>query len=115
MPMKIRKMVLISFSVKSDEFDSNYERNKFFRELYGWKQTIPSEKKTYEYHRRGLLDDMPHMRVDQSSFIVPEDNFDEMTEFFEEWHRKVMWKTFKVLLDDKEIREMFDEFEEVEE
>lgn len=113
--MRIKKTVLITFTVRSEKFDSNSERNKFFRELYGWKQTVPTENKTYEYHRKGLLDEMPHTKVDQSSFIIPEDNFDKMTEFFEEWHKKVIWKTFKVLLDDKEIREMFEEFEEVEE
>lgn len=105
-------MVLITFTARSKNFDSNSERNKFFRELYGWKQTIPAEKKTYEYHREGLLDEMPHMKVGQSSFIVPEDNFDTLMNFFEEWHNKVMWKTFKVLLDAKEMRKMFDEFEE---
>ena len=112
--MVIKKVVLITFSVRSEKFDSNYERNKFFRELYGWKQTIPKEKKTYEYHRAGLLDEMPHKKVDQSSFLIPEDNFDRMMEFFEEWHNKVMWRTFKVLLDAKELKEMLDEFEEVE-
>ena len=112
--MVIKKVVLITFSVRSEKFDSNYERNKFFRELYGWKQVIPKEKKTYEYHRDGLLDEMPHKKVDQSSFLIPEDNFDRMTKFFEEWHNKVMWRTFKVLLDAKELKEMLDEFEEVE-
>ena len=82
--MKIKKAVLVTFSVRSEKFDSNYERNKFFRELYGWKQVVPSEKKTYEYHRDGLLDDIPHKKVDQSSFLIPESNFDEMMEFFEE-------------------------------
>ena len=113
--MRIKKTILITFSVKSEKFDSNYERNKFFRELYGWKQIIPTENKRYEYHRDGLLDEMPHKKVAQSSFIIPEDNFDEMMEFFEHWHKKVMWKTFKVLLNAKEIREMFEEFEGVEE
>lgn len=106
-------MVLVTFTTRSKNFDSNYDRNKFFRELYGWKQTIPKEKKTYEYHREGLLDEMPHMKVGQSSFIVPADNFDRLMEFFDEWHNKVMWKTFKVLLDNSEMKKMFDEFEEV--
>lgn len=112
--MRIKKAMLITFSVRSEKFDSNYERNKFFRGLYGWKQVIPSEKKTYEYHREGVLDEMPHKKVDQSSFIVPEDNFERITSFFEEWHKKVIWKTFKVLLEDSEIKEMIDEFEEEE-
>lgn len=112
--MRIKKTILITFSVRSEKFDSNSERNKFFRELYGWKQTVPAENKTYEYHRDGLLDEMPHKRVDQSSFIIQEDNFDRMTQFFEEWHKKVIWKTFKLLLNGKEMREMFEDEEEVE-
>lgn len=122
---KERKAVLISFSVKSSRFESHYERNTFFRKLYGWKQIIRKEvvgedereepkKKVYTYHREGLLDEMPHERVDQSSFIVPEDDFEKIEEFFEEWGNKVMWRMFKVLLDKEEFDEMEEE-EEVEE
>ena len=108
-----KKAMLICFSVKSERFESHYERNKFFRGLYGWKQTIikkvtgekPNiQNKVYTYRREGLLDEMPHKKVDQSSFIVPEDNFEKITSFLSEWHDKVIWKTFKVLLED------FDEF-----
>ena len=82
--------------------------------MYGWKQIITkkiirkkpkTEKKVYTYRREGLLDEMPHRKVDQSSFIVPEDNFETIINFLEEWHDKVIWKSFKVLLD-----EDFEEF-----
>ncbi len=109
-----KKAVLIAFSVQSQKFESNYERNKFFRALYGWKQIIPKENKEYTYRREGVLDEMPHAKVDQSSFIVPEDNFDQIMDFFEQWSNKVMLKTFKVLLD-RETKDIFDEFEEPEE
>jgi len=108
---KVKKGVLIAFSVKSQEFENNSERNKFFRMLYGWKQIIPKEDKEYVYERKGLLDEMPHMKVDQSSFIVPEEDFEKIFNFFEEWADKVIWKNFKVLLD-KDLEEMFEEFEE---
>jgi hypothetical protein len=110
--IKNRKAVLVMFSVKSQEFSSNYERNKFFRALYGWKQIIPKEKKEYVYQREGLLDEMPHMKVGQSSFIVPEDNFDKIFDFFDEWSKKVMWKNFKVLLEDNDLEQMFEEEDE---
>jgi len=118
-----KRAVLVAFSVQSSKFENSSERNKFFRMLYGWKQTIPNEKnekKEYVYQREGLLDEMPHVRVDQSSFIVPENNFDKIFDFFEEWSNKVIWKNFKVLMD-KNLEEMFedsfdeDETEEVEE
>lgn len=109
---KEKKAVLISFSVKSNKFENNYERNKFFRGLYGWTQTIIKSKKVYEYRREGILDDIPHEKVDQSSFLIPEDDFDKITEFFEEWGNKVIWKTFKVLLEDEDIFKHFEEEEE---
>ncbi|MFH0711239.1 MAG: hypothetical protein V1944_01545 [Candidatus Aenigmatarchaeota archaeon] len=102
--MKVeKKAVMICFSVRSGEMDSNYERNKFFRGLYGWKQTINKGGKRYEYRREGVLDEMPYEKVDQSSFIVPENSFEELVKFMDEWHDKVMWRTFKILLEDKDI------------
>ncbi len=80
--------------------------------LYGWEQRIPAENKMYVYKRSGLLDEMPHIKVDQSSFIVPEDDFDKVISFFEQWSNKIIWKTFKVLLEKDELEEMFEELEE---
>jgi hypothetical protein len=110
-----KKAVLIAFSVQSEKFENQYERNKFFRGLYGWKQTIKKEvvisrkqkpqEKVYIYRREGLLDEIPHEKVDQSSFIVPEDDVDKIMKFFEEWRDKVIWKSFKVLLDEDFFKE----------
>jgi len=119
-----KKAVLFAFSVKSEKFESSYERNKFFRSLYGWKQVIKkgviaqkgkeTEKEVYEYQRGGVLSEMPHKKVDQSSFIVPEDDFDKIEKFMKEWRNKVIWKAFKILLDEDE-NEFFEEPEEEEE
>jgi hypothetical protein len=106
--MRERKAILIAFSVKSGKFESYYERNKFFRELYGWKQMIRKEvvigrgekPKIYTYQRDGLLNEIPHKKVDQSSFIIPEDEFEKIEKFMREWGEKVMWKAFKVLLEE---------------
>jgi len=100
-----RKAFLICFTIESDKFDSNYERNKFFRGLYGWKQMIrkrtsDGKKKTYVYEREGVLDETNHRKVDQSSFFIEENDADHIFRFFEEWSDKVMWETFKVLLDE---------------
>jgi hypothetical protein len=108
-----KRAVLICFNVKSDKMDSNYERNKFFRGLYGWKQMVRKEdaegnEKEYVYERHGVLGDIPHQKVDQSSFIVEEDEADKVIGFFEEWTKKVMWRTFKVLLDEDEEEDFFD-------
>jgi hypothetical protein len=108
-----KKGVLITFTVQGSRFRSVSERNKFFKELYGWKQIITKEKRAYVYRREGILDTIPHMKVDQSSFIVDEDDFDKIFEFFEEWKEKVLWRTFKVLLDEK-TKKLLEEFEEEE-
>lgn len=105
-----KKAVLICFNVKSGKFESNYERNKFFRALYGWKQIIPKKKKTYVYKRDGLLDEIRHVKVDQSSFFVEEDDFDRIMRFFKEWGDKVICKTFKVLLEN-DLEEFFEKEE----
>ncbi len=114
--MREKKAVLICFSVKTGKFESHYERNTFFRELYGWKQIIRKEigdkmkVKKYVYRRKGILDEIPHIKVDQSSFIIPEDDVDKIFNFLKEWHDKVIWKTFKVLLEESDIEKMFNEF-----
>jgi hypothetical protein len=117
-----KKAILFAFSVQSGKFESHYERNKFFRGLYGWKQMVRKEviiskkqgpkEKVYTYRREGLLDEMPHEKVDQSSFIVPEDDFVKITKFFNEWGNKVIWKSFKVLLDEDFFKEGLEEEEE---
>lgn len=112
---KTRKAVLITFNVQSKNFENNTERNKFFRMLYGWKQVVPKEDKEYVYQREGLLDEMPHARIGKSSFIVPENNFDKIFEFFDEWSKKVIWRNFKVLLEENDFEEMFEKEEEEEE
>lgn len=89
------------FSVRSKRFRSNYERNKFFRELYGWEQTIRRGERRYVYRRKGLLDLIPSQRIDESVFIVRRDDIDEIVRFFEKWVDKVMWRVFKVILEEK--------------
>ena len=106
---KQRKAVMFTFTMKSARV-TNSEKTKFFKELYGWTQTVPGGKKKYVYHREGVLEDMPHEKVDQSSFLVPENDAERMMDFFGEWGKKVMLRTFNVLLDNddffKEFREL---------
>lgn len=114
-----KKGVIFTFSMKSARV-SNSEKTKFFKELYGWTQTVPGGKKKYVYHREGVLEDVPHEKVDKSSFLVPEDSAEDLMEFFDEWSKKVMFRTFRVMLDNdmsKELqifkRKKFEDEEEV--
>ncbi len=97
-----KRGVLVTFSVVTRKFDSNYERNKFFRELYGWKQIVKKQEKKYTYRRRGLLDEIPHIRVDESVFIIARKHMERMKRFLEEWEDKVNWNLFDVLLNDEQ-------------
>jgi len=115
-----RRATLVCFSVRGEKFDSASERNKFFRGLYGWKQTVKTEdvegkEKEYVYQRAGVLDKVPHKKVDQSSIIIDDQKTDDVFRFFRSWANKVMWNTFKVLLnegDELELEEDEDEGEE---
>lgn len=107
-----RRAILITFNIKTRKFDSNSERNKFFRELYGWKQVVKMEEKRYEYKRDGFLDEIPHMRVDHSMFIIMKRHLERMRQFFEEWEDKINWNEFDVILNEEQqklLRKWLDE------
>ena len=111
--MSIRKKtVLITFTVKTSKFESMSERNKFYKDLYGWKQIVKKREKKYTYWRDGLLDEIPNMRVDRSIFIIMKEHMNIMKEFFDEWENKIKWDMFDVSLNEKQERMMkrcFDE------
>lgn len=119
MKIEIRKKggetaILISFDTESQKFESASERNKFFSELHGRKQIIIKNEKRYEYRREGLLDEIPNIRVDNSVFIIMQQHLRQMMEFFNEWEDKVTFKTFPVLLDREELRQLKEKPREVE-
>ena len=97
--------VIITFDTISNRFDSEYERNKFFRELHGWNQTVPAKGKRYEYRRAGLLDEVPHIRVADSAFIVALENMKRMEKFFDSWHEKVHCDMMKIMMEDRKMME----------
>ncbi len=111
MQIKIRRAgektaVLISFDTEFEKFESQYERTKFFCELHGRNQIVIKAGKRYEYRRDGLLDEIPHLDVAQSVFIIMQENMRRMMEFFKEWDDKVSIKTFPVILNEGEISEL---------
>jgi hypothetical protein len=98
--------VIISFHTRSSKFDSDYERSKFFRELHGWKQTIPKENKKYIYKRSGLLDQVPHIKIADSVFMVAMEHMKRMSEFFDEWNDKVDCNMMEVMVNMKKLRRL---------
>lgn len=106
----MQKAILITFSIRSKKFNSAYERNSFYRALYGWKQIIRKGDARYEYHREGLLNDIPNFKLDQSLFMIAQKHLDEIERFFDEWHDKVLFNAFEVILN----RELSKKLKEIE-
>jgi len=109
-----RRAILITFTVKTSKFQSLSERNKFYKELYGWKQIVKKHEKKYAYWRDGLLDEIPNLRVDRSIFIIMKEHMNRMRKFLEEWEDKIKWDMFDVLLNEKQeemMKRCFDEGE----
>jgi hypothetical protein len=111
MKIEIRKKgektaVLISFDTIKEKFDSPSERNRFYWKLYGRKQVVVKKSRRYEYDREGLLNEIPHIKVANSVFIIALENMKRMMKFFDEWEDKVELKTFPVLLDEKELKKV---------
>jgi hypothetical protein len=96
---------LLTYSTEKKNFDSVYERNKFYRGLFGYKQTVKKNGKTYEYDKDGLMDRIPNLRIDDSVFIIAKKRTDEVREYFGEWEPKVSYHIFTVLIEEKDIME----------
>jgi len=94
-----QRAIIISFDTRSDKFESNYERNKFFRELHGWEQVVPHGQKKYRYYRPGLLNEIPHVKISDSVFMVEEDHTERIKEFFDQWRRKVEYELLQVIVE----------------
>lgn len=104
--MPAKKAVLISFSIKSAKFNSAYERNSFYRAVYGWKQIIIKKGARYEYHKEGLLNDIPNIKLDQSLFMITQKHLEEIERFFDEWHDKVLFNAFEVILNRDQAKKL---------
>ena len=100
--------VIITFHTHIERFDSDYERSKFFRELHGWKQVVPGNEKSYSYRRSGFLDEVPHMKIADSVFMVAQERIKEVVKFFDEWENKVDYDMMHVKVVEEKIMKMLD-------
>ena len=96
-------VVIITFRTRNDRFDSEYEKSKFFRELHGWKQTVPHNGKRYVYIRKGLLGEIPHIKIAESTFIVPKDEIDAIRHYMEGWSDKVEFEMMDMIMRQREF------------
>jgi|SRR3989339_356329 len=98
--------VIITFNTRPQEFDSNSERNKFFKELHGWQQTVPNNGKKYVYRRPGLLDEIPHQKIADSVFMIMEEHMKRMEQFIQQWNQKVDWEMHRVMVERRNFPDM---------
>jgi hypothetical protein len=98
-----KKAVLLSYDVRSDRFETRSERNTFFRGLFGYKRTVRRNDTVYHYDTDGLLDEIPHIKVEDSVFIIRRRDMQPFKEYFREWTEKVDVQMFKIKLEDTRI------------
>lgn len=98
--------ILISFDTNVNKFESPAERTKFFTKLHGRKQVVTKESGKYEYYREGVLDEIPHLPVADSVFVIMQEHMKQMMKFFDEWEDKVELQTFPVMLEQKKLHEL---------
>lgn len=101
--MPEEEAALITYNTEKKNFDSVYERNKFYRGLFGYKQTVRKNGKEYEYEKDGLMDEIPHMRIDDSVFITPTHCVKKVENYFDEWGEKVSRHIFTVVIEEENI------------
>ena len=103
--MSEKEAALITYNTERKNFESVYERNKFYRGLFGYKQTVRKNGKEYEYEKNGLMDEIPHIRIDDSVFIAPTRYVSKVESYFDEWGQKVSKHIFTVIIEDEQIIE----------
>ena len=94
---------LVTYNTKREKFESMYERNQFYRGLFGYKQTVKRNGKEYKYEKDGLMDEIPNIRIDDSVFIIAKSNTDRIRDYFNEWENKISHHIFTVLIEEKHI------------
>lgn len=94
---------LLTYDTDRDKFESVYERNKFYRGLFGYRQTVKKNGKKYEYDKEGLMDRIPSIRIDDSVFILANSHRGEVERYFAEWGEKVTHHFFTVVLEDADL------------
>jgi len=101
--MSSEKAALLTYNTNREYFDSVYERNKFYRGLFGYRQTVKKNGKTYEYEKEGLMDKVPNTRIDDSVFIFAKTYTGKVEDYFQKWENKVSHHIFTVLVKEKHI------------
>lgn len=110
--MEERPASLLTYKTHRKKFESMYERNQFYRGLFGYKQTVKRNGKEYEYEKEGLMDEVPNVRIDDSVFIIARECRGDVDEYFQDWGKKVSHHLFRVVLEDPALIQKLKEGEQ---
>ena len=83
-------------------------------ELYTWilrEDSLP--KGFYRYEKKGLINKMPHIKVEDSVIILLEKDSPCLREYLERWSKKVDYRTFRVILEKDQLEELKSSVEKV--
>ncbi len=93
---------LVTYTTRQEMFASRSERNRFYRGLFGYRQTVRRNDKVYRYEKPGLMGDITHIKVADAVFIVERGDIDRVTAYFDDWQGKVEYEVFPITLDDRD-------------
>jgi hypothetical protein len=100
------------FIIPSTTQHSSYTYQKLFRALYGYTQKVSKASgKSYSYHRKGILSNVPFIRPGKNAVIIPKEALSELLSFFKtgknpshHWRVKGDWKCV-YYMDEKKLDE----------
>jgi hypothetical protein len=79
----------------------NVEVSKFCQRFYG--QDTSSGKGKYQYHRQGLLDDIPHRKLLRGVIIIGPNDLEKVLSFLEKYDATVYYREVKLIGEDRKL------------
>ncbi|HOD89480.1 MAG TPA: hypothetical protein PKK56_00095 [archaeon] len=76
--------VKYKFKFNNDVNRVSYLYQKVFRSIYGYTQNVTkSDKKVYIYYRKGVVSDIPYIKQNKNTIILPKGYENKLIEYFE--------------------------------
>ncbi len=93
----IGKIIVFRFPKKTNQ----KSLNRFCKKFYG--QETSSHGGKYHYRRRGLLDNIPHIKPVGGIIIVSSENADKLMQFLKDYDAEFFVREIILLLEDEAI------------
>ncbi|MCZ7383981.1 MAG: hypothetical protein O8C63_04430 [Candidatus Methanoperedens sp.] len=93
----IGKIIVFRFPKKTNQKNLN----QFCKKFYG--QETSSQGRKYHYRRKGLLDDIPHIKLIGGVIIVSNENADRLIRFLNDYGAEFFVRDVILLPEDEDI------------